>query len=131
MHEAIVDTNILLRVITNDNERLSAQAAALLGKYKEGQIILETAVFYEAAYILTSKSFYNLPRRVVADALRSLLNTALFDCDESLLRNVLDLLGTTELDFVDCLLVAQIRLGRAKAVLTQDKDLLAELGRSV
>lgn len=131
MREAIVDTNILLRVVTNDNERLSAQATALLGEYKEGQIILETAVFYEAAYILTSKNFYSMPRTIAADALRGLLNTALFDCDESLLRKVLDLFETTELDFVDCLLVARIRLGRAKAVLTQDKDLLAELGRSV
>ncbi len=127
MREAIVDTNILIRVITNDNPTLAAQAAALLYKYQAGQIMLETAVFYETVYILTSKNFYEMPRKVACDAMRDLLDTGLFACDDELLIFILELYETSNLDFVDCLVAAHVKLRRAKTLLTQDKALLAKL----
>ncbi len=130
MHEAIVDTNILIRVITNDNPRLAGQAAGLLGRYQAGQIMLETAVFYEVAFILTSKNFYNMPRNVAADALRDMLSTGLFACDEELLLCILELYETSKFDFVDCLVAAQVQLKRAKTLLTQDEALLKKLKTS-
>ncbi len=127
MRAAIVDTNILIRVITNDDTRLAGQAATLLGNYQAAQIILETAVFYETAFILTSKNFYNMPRKVVANALRDMLATGLFVCDEELLLCILELYEISKFDFVDCLLAAYVQLGRAKTLLTQDQALLAKL----
>lgn len=127
MYEAVVDTNILIRVITNDNERLAKQAVALLGKYKSGQILLETSVFYETIFVLTSKKFYNMPRSVAANALKGMLATGLYACDDELLLDILELYVDSKLDFVDCLVAAQVRLGRAKTLLTQDQALLSRL----
>lgn len=127
MYEAVVDTNILVRVITNDNQQLATKAVALLGQYKAGQILLETSVFYETIFILTSKNFYHMPRKIAADALRDILATGLFASDEELLLAVLDLYQHAKLDFVDCLVVASVHLGRAKTVLSQDKALLAQI----
>jgi predicted nucleic-acid-binding protein len=127
MYGAIVDTNILIRVITKDDSLRAQQATDLLGKYQTGQIALETAVFYETTFILTSKKHYAMPKNVAADALRALLATGLFACDEELLLVVLELYVSTNLDFVDCLVAAHVRLRRAKTLLTLDKRLLAKL----
>lgn len=127
MHEAIVDTNVLVRVITKDDALRAQQAADLLGKYQTGQIALEAAVFYETVFILTSKKHYAMPRNVAADALRGLLGTGLFACDEELLLAVLELYESSNFDFVDCLVAAHVRLQRAKTLLTLDRRLLAKL----
>jgi predicted nucleic-acid-binding protein len=127
MYEAIVDTNILVRVITKDDAMRAQKAADLLGKYQAGQIVLESAVFYETIFILTSKKHYAMPRNIAADALRGLLGTGLFACDEELLLVVLELYEASNFDFVDCLVAAHVRLHRAKTLLTFDRHLLAKL----
>jgi predicted nucleic-acid-binding protein len=124
---AIVDTNVLVRIITNDDADLARKARALLERYQNGQIALETAIFYETAFVLTYKKYYGMPRDVAANLLRGLLNTGLFVCDEALLLATLELYETTKFDFIDCLVAAQVRLGRVKTLLTLDQPLLKRL----
>lgn len=113
--------------MTNDDPKRAQQARQLLRPYQSGQIFLETAVFYEAAFVLSNNKSYAMPRTTAARLLRNILNTGKFTCDEVLLLTTLELYETTRLDFVDCLVAAQVQLKRAKTLLTLDQPLLKKL----
>jgi predicted nucleic-acid-binding protein len=65
---AFVDTNVLVRHLTGDPAVMAARATAYLEVESE---LLLTDLVAETVYVL--ESFYEAPRHLVAEAIRSLL----------------------------------------------------------
>ena len=63
-----VDTNLVVRVLTNDDPEQARRAAALLSRE---QILVPTTVVLETAWVL--RHAYGLDRDAIAGALRKLL----------------------------------------------------------
>lgn len=127
MYQAVVDTNVLIRLITKDDPVLAQKAAALLAPFGQNQVLLDMAVLYETVFVLTNPRFYDMPRTTGVELVLKLLETGIFSYDHELASAVLDLYAQSNLDFVDCLVAAHVKLGTAQTVLTLDKALTAKL----
>lgn len=100
---AFVDTNILVRHLTGDPPDMAAQAAAYLGS--EDALLLTDLVAAETVYVL--ESFYEAPRRQVAEAVRALIAFESVVCvDPALLLRTAEVYETYRIDFADAYLVA-------------------------
>ncbi len=122
MVKAIVDTNILLRLITADDVELAQKAAVMIDAFNEGEVELREFVVAEVVYILSEYSSYKYSRKRVQNSLTKLLEIQQLRADKVLLVRALDTYATTKLDFADCLLVEHGKT-RHLSVLTFDKKL--------
>ena len=100
---AFVDTNILVRHLTGDPVDLAARATAYLGSERE--LLLTDLVAAETVSVL--ESFYEVPRKEVADALRSLVAFGSIVCvDPGLLLRAIEVYEIDRIDFAEAYLVA-------------------------
>lgn len=97
----IIDETVLLRYLLDDDPVLSPRAAKVIGTrtarvYPE--IITRT--------IVTLRDVYNVPRRDIACAMRTLLEDVMVD-EPTVMTLAVKLFGKTHMDFTDCLLAAR------------------------
>lgn len=119
----IVDANVILRYLLNDVPDQAKIAREAIERGAAATI----EVIAEVVYVL--QGVYGVPRKAVADTLYALcLGLACERLD--VLLAALDAYGDTNLEFVDCVLLATARLGKAE-VLTFDKKLERAIGRSM
>lgn len=100
---AFVDTNILVRHLTADPPDQARRATSFLA---EGhQLMLADLVVAETIYVL--ESFYRVPRRQVAEAIRALIAFPSMVCvDPALLLRAVEVYEVDRLDFAEAYLVA-------------------------
>ncbi len=121
-----LDTNILLRYFTRDDERKAVACFALLQRVQQGQEEVTTSevILTEVAYVLSSRSHYNLRPADISARLRPIvaLRGLKLPHKRSFLR-ALDLFASHPfLDFEDALTVAHMeRLGITE-ILSYDTD---------
>lgn len=111
----LVDANVILRYLLNDipDQAQIAQNAINAGAFTTIEVVAEVV------YVL--QGVYEVPRETIAHTLSELC--ARLGCDRlDVLLGALDAFRETRLDFVDCILLATARLGKAE-VLTFDKRL--------
>jgi predicted nucleic acid-binding protein len=100
---AFVDTNVLVRHLTGEPPAMAARATAYLREASE--LLLTDLILAETVYVL--ESFYEAPRDVVAEAVRSLLAFRSVVCvDPALLLRAVEVYETDRLDFTEAYLVA-------------------------
>ena len=100
---AFVDTNILVRHLTDDPPEMAARATAYLETATE--LLLTDLVTAETVYVL--ESFYESPRDQVAEAVRSLVAFDSVVCvDPALLLRAVEVYETERIDFAEAYLVA-------------------------
>jgi predicted nucleic acid-binding protein len=100
---AFVDTNILIRHLTGDPPEQARRATAYLRA--EDDLYLTDLVVAETVYVL--ESFYEVPRRRVAESIRSLLALrSVTVVDQGLLLRAVEVYETARLDFAEAYLVA-------------------------
>ncbi len=100
---AFVDTNVLVRHLTDDPPDMAARATAFLETATE--LLLTDLVTAETVYVL--ESFYEAPRDQVADAVRSLVAFDSVVCvDPALLLRAVEVYETERIDFAEAYLVA-------------------------
>lgn len=100
---AFVDTNVLVRHLTDDPPDMAARATAFLKAATE--LLLTDLVTAETVYVL--ESFYEAPRDQVADAVRSLVAFNSVVCvDPALLLRAVEVYETERIDFAEAYLVA-------------------------
>lgn len=100
---AFVDTNVLVRHLTGDPPAIAARATRYLGT--ESGLLLTDLVVAETVYVL--ESFYEAPRRQVAEAIRSLLALeSVVSVDPAVLLRAVEVYETERLDFAEAYLVA-------------------------
>ena len=100
---AFVDTNVLIRHLTGDPPEQARRATAYLRA--EDDLYLTDLVVAETVYVL--ESFYEVPRRRVAESIRSLLALrSVTVVDQGLLLRAVEVYETARLDFAEAYLVA-------------------------
>ncbi len=124
---AIVDTNVLIRLLTQDDPTKATRCLELFQRANRGERDLATseAVIAETVYVLASRRLYGLPREEIAVRLGAVLVGSRLRLDHKVaVLEALQLYGSTRLHFVDCLCVAHARREAfPHAVYSYDQDL--------
>ncbi len=118
------DTNVLIRLLTDDPPAQASVAEAALEAAAEEQFVLVVpdVVAAEVAYVLTTT--YGLPVGRAAELLTGVLEfPGVQVADVSLLRDAIGLWSDTGLDFADAYLAALARRVSDSGVLSFDRDL--------
>jgi predicted nucleic acid-binding protein len=119
-----LDTNVVVRYLTNDPPHLAARAAAIIDR--DDDLYLTDAALAEAAYVLTSSKVYGLPRASVISELIEFCrkkNVSIFGLDKTTVIQALEMCQPSAWVSVDDALIwAAARSSEARRVYTFDKD---------
>jgi predicted nucleic-acid-binding protein len=117
---AYVDTNVLVRHLTNDPPDQASRATAILENAE--RLILSDVVVAELVYVL--ESYYERPRRQIAESVQSLLTlSSIAVSNHDLLLRALELYEHTRLDFAEAYLAAAAELTGVSTVASFDRAL--------
>lgn len=126
MTEPCIDTSVIIRLVSGDDQAKQAAAAQLFEDVEHGRLSVAApeTVIADAVYVLTSPRTYRLARPTVAAALTRLVRLPHFKVQNrrAVLR-ALDLFGTTtRLDFGDAIIVAVMEQKKRSSVYSYDAD---------
>ncbi len=121
-----LDTNVLVRYLTQDDPAQFAKAAAFIdaASEREEQFLVNTPVLCELVWVLAA--VYDYSREEIAQALEQIFTTAQFEIerlDEA--RQALGDFRSSKADFSDALIGRINRSLGAKHTVTFDRDLKA------
>lgn len=120
-----IDTSIIIRLITQDNEKMVKKAEKLLSK-KDKTYVFEDAAMMEVVFVLT-KTAYKLSREEAAKSIKALMRTENIYCNKGVIEDALDLyVAHPKLSFVDCYLTAITTITQEKPLWTLDKKLASQ-----
>jgi predicted nucleic-acid-binding protein len=103
-----LDTNVLVRLLVEDDVEQTRRAIALLEQARTGgeMLYLDPVVMVETAWVL--RSFYHATSADIAEAITSVLgNTAYEIGDRPAIEAALRLYQDSKADFADCLIAAR------------------------
>jgi predicted nucleic acid-binding protein len=104
----LIDTNIILRWLLGDHEKLSSKAEKLVRETEVSTLLVTDIVVAEIVYVLRGTG---RDRKQTSEALLLIGRTEAFKYEnEELIMKITDLLVGTNLDFADCYLLARARL---------------------
>ena len=118
-----IDTNVLVRVITGDNQTLATQAINEIQRGGQNEFYILDAVLVELCFVLEFHA-YKMTRDNISEALKTLVATSQISIADTSLRALELYEQNPKLDYADCLLWAT---GGKDGVLTFDSDLAKAL----
>jgi predicted nucleic acid-binding protein len=122
---AFLDTNIIIRYLTNDDLAKKQACYALLKQAEENKISLTTseAVITEVVYVLASKRHYYLSPEEIRDRLHPVLSIrGLRLAHRQTYLRALELYVVYRVDFEDCLSFAHMEGQRLTEIYSYDQD---------
>jgi len=123
MPVCFLDTNILLRFLTRDDEQKAQQALNLLLRIERGEekAITSSLVIFETIYTL--QSFYKVPRQHIKEQVLSIISLrSLHLPDKNLFHQALDLYVTKNISFADAYNAAYMQSEEVSNIYTWDRD---------
>jgi predicted nucleic-acid-binding protein len=115
-----VDTNILIRHLTNDPPRQARRATAFLQSADE--LLLADPIVAETVYVL--ESFYDVPRARVAELIRSILAyEPIKVIDRDLLLRAVEIYEVHRIDFAEAYLAASAEVTGVGEVASFDRSI--------
>jgi len=121
-----IDANILIRILVEDDEKLTQTAKDLFKKILKNKqsCLVEDSVIAEVLWVCTSKKLYNQPKAEVTARLIALLSPEnIHHPYKASLIFALDKYSQLNLDFVDCLAVSYYETGVTTEILSLDKKI--------
>ncbi len=118
-----VDTNVLLRVLTQDDPAQTERAASLMtGAEAAGEpILVNDVVLVETMWTMSRR--YQAPRAQLLDIARSLLDTPSFAFERrGNVERAVSLFERSDADFSDCLIVAKNAAAGCRFTTTFDAE---------
>ncbi len=118
-----VDTNVLLRVLTQDDPAQSERAAGLItGAEAAGEpILVNDVVLVETMWTMSRR--YKAPRAQLLDIARGLLDTPSFAFEQRAnVEQAVSLFERSGADFSDCLIVAKNGAAGCRFTMTFDAE---------
>lgn len=116
------DTNVLVRLVTRDNEAQAQRAKAMFDAHEKeyGGLFVSDIVLAELCWTLSRS--YELGRADIARTVRALLDNSSIAFESPLVvRNALNSFETNSADFPDCLIVAKASHAGCSHTLTFDQ----------
>lgn len=115
----IIDTNVIIRYLTGDDPEKAEKFRVYL-RANRGLFVSDTVVV-ETYFALTS--FYNFSRSKVLSWLSDLIRHPNIQCDEGLLKEVIEVAASHNVSFVDAYCAALARQRTNGKLLSYDKDI--------
>lgn len=119
-----LDTDVILRYLTRDDEEKAARCLDLLRRAERGdeELFLPESVLTETVHVLSSRRLYGLPRERVRDLLTAVVGLrGVRMPDKAVCLEALDLYGDSDLNIEDALMVAHLRTLGADAVYSYNR----------
>jgi len=123
MSDPFIDTDVIIRLLTQDDLKKQEEAAKLFEAVKAGRVKLAApdAVIADAVYVLSSPRLYNLPRSDVHELLSPLVRLPGFKVENrAAVLRALELYASTMVDFSDALIVAAMEQAGSKTLYSYD-----------
>ena len=118
-----VDTNIFLRFLTADHARMAEDCRRLFERAEDGELQLHTSHLALAEIVWTLQSYYDVQRSEVAVMLSDLLALRSLRVDQKeMLRAVVELYGSTNVDFIDAYHALDTRRRGIERICSYDRD---------
>ncbi len=120
----LIDTNILVRVLTRDQPEHAARANRFLEEVGAGERVatITEGVLVEVVQVLSSKRLYSPPRTQIRDFLAEVFALRGLRVPQvALFRRALDLYVSANIDFVDALNVAHVERARWDGIVSFDR----------
>jgi predicted nucleic acid-binding protein len=111
MPDVYLDTSVIIRFVTGDDPAKQAASRRLFERADAGELrlVVPLTAVSEAAYVLTSRAVYGLPRSDVAEVLKDLVNRdGLVMERKARVTRALSIFGERNVDFGDALLVSSM-----------------------
>jgi uncharacterized protein len=102
MADRFLDTNVLLRYFTRDDEEKAGRALVLLTRVEQGQekVVTSSLVIFETVFTL--QRFYQVPRERIRDLVGDIISLRGLELPGKTQHiHALDLYATTNLSFAD------------------------------
>ena len=123
MPAQFVDTNVFLRLLTEDDPAKAARCRKLFEQAVAGTVSLETSDLVIAEIVWTLLSYYNLPKRSVIEKVGQILNTPnLAITNHEVLAEALALWGRHGCDFIDAYNAALMHRDGLTELVSYDSD---------
>lgn len=119
---AVIDTNLLVRYLTEDDPSKANDVRRLLLKAAQGELMLliPSVVIAELVWVL--QSFYKLDREEIVPLLNAILHSRGVEVsDKATVADAVALYGDTAIDFIDAWIVAFAKAADVRAVYTFDR----------
>jgi len=124
MNSIILDTNIVIRLLTADDKLKQEKAAKLFEKIKEGEItaFIHDVIFAEIVFVLVSKKLYGLSKHRIQALLLPIVDlTNIKFNSKKKVKRALELFVEYDLDFEDALIAADAEKENKK-IISFDRD---------
>jgi len=118
----VIDTNLLVRYLTDDEPQKAKAVDTLLNRASKGElkILIPSVVVAELVWVL--ESFYKSAAAEITELVESILNTPGVDIqDKWIIRAALKLYRRKEIDLVDAWIIEFAKARGAKRIYTFDK----------
>ena len=123
MPACFLDTNILLRYLTRDDEPKAQRALNLLMRVEQGEekVITSSLVIFETVFTL--QSFYKVPRQRIKELILSIISLrGLHLPAKNVYYQAFDLYVTKNISFADAYNAAYMLSEQVSSVYSWDKD---------
>ena len=122
-----IDTNVLVRILVNDDTDQAARARRWMARHQEEGILVDHIVLVELVWVLRAR--YRVERTAIVRALEALLDGAsLVIPDEMLVREAVTRYAAGRGDFADHLIRARAESRGASPLATLDEELFGLRG---
>lgn len=125
MHEAFVDTNVIIRLLTGDDAEMQRCAKLFFERIERGelQVTAPLTVIADTVFVLSSPKLYNLPRTEIVALLMPLLRLRSFRVrNRSIAIQALDIYLARNLDYSDAVILAWMQHSESEIVYSFDHD---------
>ena len=120
--EAVIDTNLLVRYLTDDDPQKAKAVDVLLNRAAKGElrILIPSIVVAELVWVLESS--YKMIVDEIAKLVEAILNTPGIDVqDKRIIKAALSLYRTKEIDLIDAWIIEFAKAKGANRIYTFDK----------
>jgi len=118
----VIDTNLLVRYLTDDDPQKAKAVDTLLNRANKGElkILIPSVVVAELVWVL--ESFYKLAAAEITELVEAILNTPGVDIqDKSIIKAALKIYRSKEIDLIDAWIIEFAKARGAKRIYTFDK----------
>lgn len=130
MKKVLFDTNIWLRLFTDESSTQQEGAKKIITQVEQGKLLpyISNIILLEIAYTL--KTFYKIKPNRVAEYLNTILQTRNLNIIEKTdSRKAYELFRKTRIKFTDCLIATQIKPGMK--IITYDRDFVKLIPKQI
>ena len=120
---ALLDTNVIIRFLTSDKNPKYSQLYSFFKSLEMGEMRVELKLIVLFQVIFVLKSFYNVPKKNIADGILAILKyKGIRITDKKTIKRTLELWRERNLEIVDCYLIACLEDDKQNVLYSYDQD---------